>query len=160
METINIEVGLHTNKEEYIIDIAGFSGVDDVTNELQGLYEGDETIREGDWYVRNTSTEFEWIFDEGDITEWTWTWIEYFGEDDTLDAEVAEAANLLGIEPEEAVDGYEGKYDSDVEFAKCLADNLARTDSSWPLNHIDWDAAARDLVLEYSEEEGHYFRDM
>lgn len=39
------------------------------------------------------------------------------------------------------------------EYAEQLADDIGAIDgnASWPLNHIDWKAAAEDLLQDYSE---------
>lgn len=39
------------------------------------------------------------------------------------------------------------------EYAEQLADDIGaiRSDATWPLNHIDWEAATRELKYDYSE---------
>jgi antirestriction protein len=64
---------------------------------------------------------------------------------------------------EDAEEAYQGSYGSDEEFAEELADELGLIDSgaAWPLSYIDWERAARDLMMgDYSEQDGHYFRNM
>lgn len=58
---------------------------------------------------------------------------------------------------------YEGAADSPEEFAKRIAeetgDMLYSPDKpSWPFYCIDWQRAARELLLDYEQENGHYFR--
>ncbi len=54
--------------------------------------------------------------------------------------------------------------DDFVEYAQEYADSIGAIDTSasWPLSHIDWDAAADDLASDFSETEwegtAYYFR--
>lgn len=58
-------------------------------------------------------------------------------------------------------ESYNGQYDSDEDFAQELADALGvEISTSWPHNCIDWTRAARDLMYDYSESNGHYFRNI
>ena len=77
-----------------------------------------------------------------------------------LDAEVFEAAAELDIEPDMAEELYQGEHDNDEDFAYQLADDfgLVPESSDWPSSYIDWSAAARDLMMDYGESSGHYFR--
>ena len=77
-----------------------------------------------------------------------------------LDAEVFEAAAELDIEPDMTEELYQGEYDNDEDFAYQLADDLGLVPegNDWPSSYIDWSAAARDLMMDYGESGGHYFR--
>lgn len=77
-----------------------------------------------------------------------------------LDAEVFEAAAELDIEPDMAEELYQGEHGSDEDFAYQLADDfgLVPEGSNWPSSYIDWSTAARDLMMDYGESGGHYFR--
>ena len=59
-------------------------------------------------------------------------------------------------------EAYCGEFGSDEDFAMDIAESTGSMpkDMSWPLNHIDWEMAARDLMMDYFEIEGHYFRSM
>lgn len=95
---------------------------------------------------------------------------EYFerAESCYYDAEVIEAFADLGNYSIEDIDtffdaleeSYQGEYRSDEDFAEELATELGYMDngSSWPHNCIDWQSAARDLMYDYYESNGHYFR--
>jgi antirestriction protein len=58
-----------------------------------------------------------------------------------------------------AEEAYQGTYDSDEEFAQELAEEIGAVNhsASWPNNCIDWERAARDLMYDYFEMDGHYF---
>ena len=82
--------------------------------------------------------------------------IDRFG--DELVAEYQEQGCSLG-DMEEA---YQGEYKSDVDFAQNMADDLGAIDKdlSWPYTGIDWEWAARQLMMDYFEVNGHYFRSL
>lgn len=72
--------------------------------------------------------------------------------------------NLLGgyWDKERFEEAYQGRFDDDKDFACDMAEQLGLIDSetAWPHSCIDWNHAARELMYDYSEEGGHYFRDM
>lgn len=86
------------------------------------------------------------------------------------DAEaIAEAYIALGItaseDPEEIAEEieecYSGSFRSDADFAENMAEELGDIPRDFPAwIRIDWDASARDLMMDYSEQDGHYFRNV
>lgn len=66
-----------------------------------------------------------------------------------------EHANTEGFE-----DSYCGEFASDEEFAQDIAESTGAIpkDQPWPLYCIDWEHAARELMYDYSEWNGYYFR--
>lgn len=78
------------------------------------------------------------------------------------------AYETLGIEGEACFDNieeaYNGQYSSDEDFAQDMADQLGDVPSvgsdPWPLYCIDWEYAARELMHDYSKQDGFYFRNM
>jgi antirestriction protein len=86
-------------------------------------------------------------------------------ENSHLDPEVIEAyADNMGSDIDEDTvsdceDCYCGQYNSDADFAEDLADQLGYLDKnvSWPYNCIDWEWAARELMYDHFESNGHYF---
>ncbi|OOZ76873.1 hypothetical protein BOW50_09080 [Solemya velum gill symbiont] len=77
-----------------------------------------------------------------------------------LNEEVFAAAAELGIAPDMVEELHQGKYDTDADFAYQMADelDLLPEGHEWPCSYIDWDAAAYDLMMDYGESCGHYFR--
>lgn len=61
----------------------------------------------------------------------------------------------------DAEDAYQGEFDSAEDFAMDMAENIGAIDpnATWPLGYIDWERAARDLMMDYSEHDRYYFRD-
>ena len=75
-----------------------------------------------------------------------------------LDAEVINAALTLDIPLKSIDDAYQGEHNSDEDFAQELAtDGGFEASNVWPNNCIDWERAARDLMFDYNEQDGHYF---
>lgn len=50
-------------------------------------------------------------------------------------------------------DDYQGVWDSREDFAQNLAEELGAVprEHSWPASYIDWESAARDLFMDYSD---------
>lgn len=80
--------------------------------------------------------------------------------------EAVDAYLSLGIEQNDGLEDFEeaynGEYDSDEAFAQEQAEQLGLLDKglSWPYTCIDWEYASRELMYDYSEVEGHYFRNL
>lgn len=76
------------------------------------------------------------------------------------DIDVVEAALDGGINPSDIDEAYEGSYKDDEDFAYETALSLGAIDkdAKWPNNCIDWGQAAKELMYDYTESNGHYFR--
>lgn len=87
-------------------------------------------------------------------------------EENRLDEEVNQAyIELVHADyatAEDAEEAYQGQYDSDKDFAQEMADQLGLIDSNvqWPYTCIDWEHAARELMYDYMEQDGYYFRSL
>jgi len=61
-------------------------------------------------------------------------------------------------------EAYAGEFESDVEFALRTAEEtqFMETNKSiqWPYSCIDWEHAARELMYDYFESDGYYFRNL
>lgn len=60
-------------------------------------------------------------------------------------------------------EAFAGEWDSPVEFAQQLAEDLGvelPSTDAWPLYCIDWDYAAREIMFDYWESDGFYFRSL
>ena len=54
---------------------------------------------------------------------------------------------------------FSGKWDNDKEFAQQLADDIGfEWPTEWPYSCIDWEHAGRELMNDYWESNGYYFR--
>lgn len=63
---------------------------------------------------------------------------------------------------EDAQEAYSGTFDSDEDFAQDMAEQTGCMDrkTTWPQTCIDWEHAARELMYDYFESNGMYFRNM
>jgi antirestriction protein len=60
-------------------------------------------------------------------------------------------------------ESYQGSFSSDEDFARDMAENTCDVNFrnlSWPMYCIDWEYAAKELMMDYSEAEGYYFRNL
>jgi len=87
-------------------------------------------------------------------------------EDNNLEPEVNQAyIDNVGEEyatAEHAEEAFQGEYKSDVDFAQNMAKQLGSVtdDVEWPYTCIDWEHASRELMYDYFEVEGYYFRNL
>jgi len=85
---------------------------------------------------------------------------EYGIHEDQLDAcrayiECMSLNDLSGFE-----EAYAGEHNSDEEFAQEMAESCGGVPNSnqWPYRCIDWEQAASELMYDYIESDGYYFR--
>ena len=76
--------------------------------------------------------------------------------------EVIEAALQCGVNLSDIDEAYQGQYKDDEDFAQEMAESLGAIDknASWPMNCIDWEYAAKELMYDYSDYNGYYFRSL
>lgn len=75
-----------------------------------------------------------------------------------LDADVFAAAAECDIEPEQIEDRYQGEWSSDEDFVQQLLEDCGTIPADLPCYvYIDWTSTARDIMMDYSTHEGHYF---
>lgn len=69
-------------------------------------------------------------------------------------------ASLVGEEYiEDIEEAYQGKWASDEWFVQELLDGTGELPTDLPAYiHIDWESTARDIMMDYMEQDGHYFR--
>jgi hypothetical protein len=81
---------------------------------------------------------------------------------DRLGEDCVSAGLSLGILPENIEEAYAGSFTSDTDFAYDMAEQLGELpkDNRWPHYCIDWEYAAKELMMDYGEEGGFYFRNM
>lgn len=88
-------------------------------------------------------------------------------EDSHIDIEVIDAycenmgGSILDNKISDIEEAYSGEYGSNEEFAEDMADQLGyEIPNQWPYRCIDWEYAARELMYDYFESNGHYFRNL
>lgn len=78
------------------------------------------------------------------------------------DWDVISAAIACDIQIDNIDDAYCGEYRDDEDFAYETAASLGYLGKniSWPYTCIDWEMAARELMYDYTEDSGYYFRNL
>lgn len=112
-----------------------------------------------EWIVCDSEDIPERFVGEYDLDSDFWEYAEFM-QSTHLSAEVVEAGLELGYELDQIEEAYAGHFDSDEEFAQEMAESIGAVNqnASWPYTCIDWEQAARALMYDYREENGHYFR--
>lgn len=173
---------LGTEIEQFEIDIAGFASWDDLTSgvneqwsdyifenedELDKLGISTDDMEDDGYDVIDTDlpSGLDWLCRNGtgidDVADWEWDWLEYFA-GDSKEADVVYAAWSLDISPGNLDEAYMGEWGSDADFAQDYAEQIGAVDTeksgSWPYGCIDWEWASRELMMDFSEYNEHYFR--
>lgn len=89
-----------------------------------------------------------------------------FAEENQLSEEINQAyIDNIGEEyatADDVAECYVGHYSSDEDFAQDMADGMGAIDKNlnWPYTCIDWEQAASELMNDYFEVDGYYFRNL
>lgn len=172
MRNTTIEITVKCEIRGMIIEATGeFVDIDEVKEALIEEYQS-QTIKDDDTDEPELDKD---SIDEGDIEIIDFgdasscdyindleTIFEVNGSSCTSDIEVIDAGLKAGVDIDNIDEAYQGEYKSDADFAEETAEQLGYLDgkNSWPHNCIDWDQAAKDLMMDYCEENGYYFRNM
>jgi len=83
-------------------------------------------------------------------------------DEDQLDACKAYLDYTIDDDLADFEESYSGQFDSDADFAKEQAESCGSIDNQahWPNNCIDWEQASSELMMDYYEQDGYYFRQM
>lgn len=144
-------------------DLSEYSATDDLIEAVKNHYEsvGEES---DDLELMITDSEglpealYSEAFDDNAISQA----IQFAGMDEGQKEILTAFINCFGGDFAQALenyeDAYQGEYKDDEDFAYDMAEQCGyETPSGWPYNCIDWSRAARDLMFDYSESNGHYF---
>ena len=75
-----------------------------------------------------------------------------------LDLEVILTGIDCDISLENIEEAYCGQHDCDKDFVEQMIDDCGDLPDLPSFIHIDWTSTARDVMMDYSEHDGHYFR--
>ena len=67
---------------------------------------------------------------------------------------------LIDDDLEDFEEAYQGDWKSDEDFVEDLLSDIGVLPDLPPYIHIDWERTARDVMMDYSEENGYYFRNL
>lgn len=77
------------------------------------------------------------------------------------DEDILEAARKCDVQIEDIEEAYQGKWDSDEDFTRNLVEGCGDIPNDLPAYiHIDWEWTAKEIMMDYSESGGHYFRNL
>jgi len=78
---------------------------------------------------------------------------------DEFNEDLIIAYEKSGYDLKDMQEAYQGKFDSDEEFVEDLTRSLGDIprDLPWYI-HIDWEKTAKEVMMDYFEIDGHYFR--
>lgn len=77
------------------------------------------------------------------------------------DSEVFEAAIDCDIPLSDIDEAYAGEHKSDEDFAQELLEDIGTIPRDLPAYvYIDWERTARDIMMDYCDSNGHYFRNL
>ena len=80
-------------------------------------------------------------------------------ENSAYDIEVWEAGIEAGCSFENIEEAYNGESPSDEHFVQQLLEDIGDMPTNLPAYiHIDWESTARNVMMDYIEINGHYFR--
>lgn len=86
---------------------------------------------------------------------------EYYPNSSYDDMDIWEAAYNCDVEFRNIDEAYFGQFNSDEEFAQDLCEQLGDIPRNFPgYIHIDWESTAKELMYDYCESNGYYFRSM
>jgi antirestriction protein len=57
-------------------------------------------------------------------------------------------------------EAYSGQFSSDVDFVQDLLESTGDIPDLPAYIHIDWESTANDIMMDYSESNGYYFRNL
>ena len=81
--------------------------------------------------------------------------IEQFGED------IVQEYMQQGYDINTMEEAYQGIYTDDEDFVQTLVEDVGDMPKDLPCYiHIDWEGTARDVMVDYFEIDGHYFRSL
>ena len=87
--------------------------------------------------------------------------IDYYSNSHYDDMDIWEAARDCSIEFSNVDESYAGQFYGDEEFAQDLCEQLGEIPKDLPSYiHIDWESTASELMYDFCESNGHYFRNM
>jgi hypothetical protein len=83
----------------------------------------------------------------------------FYSDNNYYDFDVFEAAYACDIQFEDIDECYNGAWDSDEDFVQNLCEDVGDIPKDLPSYiYIDWERTAKDIMMDYVESGGHYFR--
>ena len=78
-----------------------------------------------------------------------------------FDEEIILAAIACDVQLSDIGEAYQGEHNSDEEFVQQLLEDTGGIPKDLPTYiHINWERTAHDIMMDYSEDNHHYFRNL
>ena len=137
--------------EDFTVDLLT-ADLSDILNEVGS--EG-ESFEVTDW--GEVHPNYQDIEDADELQDYIDNFSAGYQDIDVFNAGIDADVNIADID-----EAYSGSFTSDEDFAENMAEELGAVDknASWPMTCIDWEQAAKELMYDYTESNGHYFRNM
>jgi len=144
--TTEIDVTSYTSESEVLEQLLEDNDIEEDTENWELL---DEITSDEDIHKNYLNLE--------DIFEYAEAYNECSYDLDVFNAGIECGVNLSDID-----ESYNGEFGSDEDFARETAESIGAINkyANWPNNCIDWKYAAKELMYDYSESNGHYFRNL
>lgn len=141
------------------IDVISYTSKDEVLQQILEENEIEENTE--DWELTDDFETKEDIHSNYQNTDDIFEYAEAY-ENSSYDLDVINAAIDCDVNLSDIDEAYNGQYDDDEDFAQQIAEEMGSLDKNagWPNNCIDWEWAARELMYDYSDSNGHYFRNL
>ena len=158
MNNLNITItGQRSKTIEKEIDLSNFSDLDEIKEHFAEELDASDSEEVDE--IQIEVQDWQEIPKEYQDLKTVWEYVEACNEHDQ---EIVDAAIYCGVGLDDIDDAYSGEFDSDEDFAREQADQMGAMNvtDNWPYNCIDWEFAAKELMYDYSEHNGHYFRNL
>jgi len=138
-----------------------FEYLEVIKEELAKIKEANPKYNCEEWIVAGYEDVPSSLIGEWDLKKEFWDYKEVL-DSGYCDWEVIEAAIDCDIPADKIEDAYQGRWESDEDFAydlweQCATKEQQEAANSWPLNCIDWERAAMDLMFDFNSSNNHYF---
>jgi hypothetical protein len=161
--TINVDVNSHNDQKSFNIDIDEsiyeFDNIEEYAIELfNNEFDTELDTTDCDFTITVTDDRLKDIGIEtaDDLENFCNV---FYSDNNYHDFEVFEAAYKCDIPFEDIDDHYNGVWFSDEDFVRNLLEDSGEIPTDLPhYIHIDWERTAREVMMDYIESGGHYFR--
>jgi antirestriction protein len=171
MVSVKIYVGTYKKYNEgnlfgKWLDLDDYSNFEQLKEEMYNLHidEEDPEFMIQDWECNNIINSFEFI-NESFISDEIYHIINIITEsnisEEVLESYISCNSSLKNINEiiEEIEECYVGEFQNDIEFVQSLLEETGEIPSNLPnYIYIDWERTTRDIMMDYTTDNNHYFR--
>jgi len=176
MKTTDLTIAISFNGEEYEMEFTTGNDFEEsilefINEKIEEINNNAEEINDdGDKVIIDEITEIKdiaWsVADWGEVDEYKNlkdidVLNEIANENVDQDWDVISAALDADVQISDIDEAYQGEYKDDAEFAEQLCTDIGDIPSNLPSYiYIDWERTASDIMMDYTESNGYYFRNL